>query len=220
MRADAPDFVLFLGDYIYEYPNAVGAVRSPGGGWTVTLDDYRRRHALHKSDTDLQAMHAACPWFVTWDDHEVQNDYAGLTPGDGGPAVADFAAWARDLEDQRTKLDFYPNVDKSRLFELGYIAERSGHSRGSTIDITLIDLATGAEIEMGTPFDLFDTRSWPTDTTVSDAAQANRLALQRIMVAHGFRPLREEWWHFTLNNEPFPETYFDTPISQDSGARS
>ena len=92
MRADAPDFVLFLGDYIYEYPNAVGAVRSPGGGWTVTLDDYRRRHALHKSDADLQAMHAACPWFVTWDDHEVQNDYAGLTPGDGGPAVADFAA--------------------------------------------------------------------------------------------------------------------------------
>ncbi len=134
-------------------------------------------------------------------------------------AVADFAAWARDLDDQRTKPEFYPNVDKTRLFELGYIAERSGHSRGSTMDLTLIDLATGAEIDMGTPFDLFDTRSWPTDTTVSAAAQANRLALQRIMVAHGFRPLREEWWHFTLNNEPFPETYFDTPISQDSAGR-
>jgi D-alanyl-D-alanine dipeptidase len=72
---------------------------------------------------------------------------------------------------------------------------------------------------MGTPFDLFDTRSWPTDTTVSTAAQANRQALQQIMIAHGFRSLREEWWHFTLSNEPFPETYFDTPISQRSGAR-
>jgi len=127
-------------------------------------------------------------------------------------AVADFAAWARDLNDQRTKAEFYPNVDKSRLFELGYIAERSGHSRGSTLDLTIIDLATGAEIDMGTPFDLFDTRSWPSDQTVSAAAQANRSALQQMMVAHGFRPLREEWWHFTLQNEPHPETYFDFPV--------
>lgn len=127
-------------------------------------------------------------------------------------AVADFAAWARDLEDQRTKNEFYPNVDKSRLFELGYIAERSGHSRGSTVDLTLVDRATGREIDMGAPFDLFDTRSWPSDTTVSPQAQANRLALQRIMTAHGFRPLREEWWHFTLAAEPYPETYFDVPV--------
>ncbi len=89
---DAPDFVLFLGDYIYEYPGAVNAVRSHGDGWVRTLADYRKRHALHKSDADLQAAHAACPWFVTWDDHEVQNDYAGLVPGDSGPPVADFAA--------------------------------------------------------------------------------------------------------------------------------
>ncbi len=91
MRDDNPDAVLFLGDYIYEYPGAVNAVRMPGGGWVRTLDDYRSRYALYKSDPDLQAMHAACPWLVTWDDHEVQNDYAGLTPGDSGPAVADFA---------------------------------------------------------------------------------------------------------------------------------
>ncbi len=92
MRADAPDFVLFLGDYIYEYPSAVGAVRSPNAGWVLTLDDYRKRYALHKSDADLQAMHAACPWFVTWDDHEVQNDYAGQTQGNGGPEGLDFPA--------------------------------------------------------------------------------------------------------------------------------
>lgn len=124
-------------------------------------------------------------------------------------AVADFARWARDLDDQGTKAEFYPNVDKSQLFALGYIAERSGHSRGSTVDLTIVDLASGAEIDMGSPFDLFDTRSWPTDQTVSAAARTNRLMLQSLMTRHGFRPLREEWWHFTLNEEPYPETYFD-----------
>lgn len=124
-------------------------------------------------------------------------------------AVEHFARWARDLSDQSTKPEFYPNVDKSQLFALGYIAERSGHSRGSTVDLTIVDLATGAEIDMGSPFDLFDTRSWPTDTTVSATARANRLRLQGLMRAHGFRGLREEWWHFTFNDEPYPDTYFD-----------
>ena len=91
MREENLDAVLFLGDYIYEYANARNAVRVPTGGWVLTLDDYRRRYALHQSEADLQAMHAACPWLVTWDDHEVQNDYAGLKEGDGGPAVASFA---------------------------------------------------------------------------------------------------------------------------------
>jgi zinc D-Ala-D-Ala dipeptidase len=127
-------------------------------------------------------------------------------------AVADFAAWARDLDDQAMRQEYYPNVDKTQLFALGYIAERSGHSRGSTVDLTLVDLANGAELDMGTPYDLFDPRSWPSDTSVSVEAQANRRALQQIMVAHGFRPLREEWWHFTLVTEPYPETYFDFPV--------
>lgn len=124
-------------------------------------------------------------------------------------AVADFARWAADLSDQSTKAEFYPNVDKTRLFELGYIAERSGHSRGSTLDLTLVNLATGAEIDMGSPFDLFDTRSWPSDETVSATARANRAMLADVMRRHGFRPLREEWWHFTLEGEPHPDTYFD-----------
>jgi alkaline phosphatase D len=92
MRDDDPDVVLFLGDYIYEYPNAKNAVRVPTGGWVRTLDDFRVRYALHKSDPDLRAMHMACPWLVTWDDHEVQNDYAGAIAGDSGAPVADFAA--------------------------------------------------------------------------------------------------------------------------------
>lgn len=91
MLAEELDAVLFLGDYIYEYPNAQAAVRRPNrtahDGWTVTLEDYRSRYALHKSDTDLQAIHAAVPWWVTWDDHEVQNDYAGLQAGDSGPTA-------------------------------------------------------------------------------------------------------------------------------------
>jgi len=92
LRDDQPDAVLFLGDYIYEYASAPNAVRQPTGGWVLTLDDYRARYALHRSEHELQAAHAACPWLVTWDDHEVQNDYAGLTPGNSGPPVADFAA--------------------------------------------------------------------------------------------------------------------------------
>jgi len=128
-------------------------------------------------------------------------------------AVADFAAWSRDPNDQARKPDYYPRVDKDQLFELGYLAERSGHSRGSTIDVTLIDLATGAELDMGGGYDLFDTSSWPSDQTVSPAARANRMLLQSVMAADGFRPLREEWWHFTLEREPFPRTYFDFPVT-------
>ena len=92
MRDDAPDLVLFLGDYIYEYPTASRAVRQTNGQWVITLGDYRERYALYKSDPDLQAMHAACPWILTWDDHEVQNDYSGVNPGDSGPWEANFLA--------------------------------------------------------------------------------------------------------------------------------
>ncbi|MBK9238489.1 MAG: alkaline phosphatase D family protein [Rhodoferax sp.] len=84
MRAEHLDAVMFLGDYIYEYPGKTSRLRTPGGGWVITLDDYRRRYALYKGDADLQAMHAHCPWLMTWDDHEVQNDYAGKQAGDSG----------------------------------------------------------------------------------------------------------------------------------------
>ena len=92
MRDEDLDLVLFLGDYIYEHAAPSTAVRKGGRDWVLTLEDYRDRYALYKSDPDLQAMHASCPWLVVWDDHEVQNDYAGATPGDKGPVVADFAA--------------------------------------------------------------------------------------------------------------------------------
>ncbi|MEZ6024095.1 MAG: M15 family metallopeptidase [Hyphomonadaceae bacterium] len=128
-------------------------------------------------------------------------------------AVADFAAWARDLDDQAMRAEFYPNVDKGRLFELGYIAERLGHSRGSTLDVTLVDLSQRAEIDMGTPYDLFDPSSWPSSDAVPESARANRLRLRDAMRTWGFTPLQEEWWHFTLENEPYPDTYFDFPVT-------
>lgn len=127
-------------------------------------------------------------------------------------AVDHFVRWARDLDDQRMKGRYYPQVAKSDLFSDGYIAARSGHSRGSTVDLTLVDLDTGAELDMGTPWDFFDLASWPDSDQVTTQQQANRLLLRRVMLAAGFQPLSTEWWHFTLVDEPFPDTYFDFPV--------
>lgn len=127
-------------------------------------------------------------------------------------AVAHFARWASDLADIRTKGTYYPDVDKKDLFAEGYIAARSGHSRGSTLDLTLFDRATGADLDMGTPFDLFSPRSWPDSNAVSAAQKAHRRTLSELMVRHGFKPFDKEWWHFTLKGEPYPDTYFDFPI--------
>lgn len=127
-------------------------------------------------------------------------------------AVAHFARWAADLEDQAQKEAYYPHLAKQDLFKEGYIAARSGHSRGSTLDLTLFDIATGDELDMGTPFDLFDARSWTESPAVSAVQQANREKLQSLMGAGGFVGFHMEWWHFTLRNEPYPDTYFDFEI--------
>lgn len=127
-------------------------------------------------------------------------------------AVDHFVRWGRDLADQRTKAEYYPRVDKARLFAEGYIAERSGHSRGSTVDLTLVELASGRPLDMGSPWDFFDPLSWPQAEGVPAAARAHRLLLRNLLVAQGFRPYDQEWWHFTLENEPFPTDYFDFPI--------
>jgi zinc D-Ala-D-Ala dipeptidase len=126
-------------------------------------------------------------------------------------AVANFIRWARDLNDTAAKAEFYPDVDKRTLFHDGYISPRSGHSRGSTIDLTLAR-PDGRELDMGTPFDTFSPRSWPSDTTVSAEARQNRALLAAAMRRRGFRPYDKEWWHFTLRGEPFPGTYFDFPV--------
>src|SRR5215471_17313088 len=103
-------------------------------------------------------------------------------------------------------------VDKRDLFKDGYISDRSGHSRGSTVDLTLVRRADARELDMGSPFDFFSPKSWPSDRSVSDQGQQNRALLAAAMIRGGFRPYDREWWHFTLNNEPFPDTYFDFPV--------
>jgi zinc D-Ala-D-Ala dipeptidase len=126
-------------------------------------------------------------------------------------AVADFVRWARDPADQTAKAEFYPDVDKRTLFRDGYIASRSGHSRGSTIDLTLAR-ADGAELDMGTPFDFFSPKSWTEASSVTAEQHDNRMRLAAAMHRRGFRGYPKEWWHFTLRNEPFPGTYFDVPV--------
>jgi len=127
-------------------------------------------------------------------------------------AVAHFVRWARNLRDQKMKAEFYPHVDKTTLFRDGYIASQSGHSRGSTTDLTVARRDSGEVLDMGTPFDFFSPQSWPSDTHVSAQARANRVLLARAMGRRGFRPYDKEWWHFTLRHEPYPQTYFDFPV--------
>lgn len=151
-------------------------------------------------------------------------------------AVNDFVVWARDVADTLMMTEFYPAVDKSRLFEDGYIAERSGHSRGSTVDLTLVPLPVPAQpawrrgdaqarctlaadrrfadnsLDMGTGYDCFDPLSHTANPEVGPVAARNRLLLKAVMEKHGFRNYDQEWWHFTLRDEPFPDTFFDVPV--------
>ncbi len=128
-------------------------------------------------------------------------------------AVDHFVRWAKDLGDTLTKSEFYPTVKKENLFEKGYIAAKSSHSRGSTVDLTIYSLETGEELDMGSNFDYFGPLSWvvtPEDITAEQ--QAHRMLLQTLMAKYGFNNYAEEWWHFTLKNEPYPDTYFDFPV--------
>ena len=128
-------------------------------------------------------------------------------------AVNHFIRWAENVEDVRMKPYFYPDVPKSELFEREYIMARSGHSRGSTVDLTLLDMKTGKDLDMGGVFDWFGELSHPDYENITPQQKANRLILRDAMLKHGFAPLDSEWWHFTLKNEPYPDTYFDFPIT-------
>ena len=128
-------------------------------------------------------------------------------------AVKHFVFWGLEDQDLRMKEYFYPDLEKQELFRKGYIASRSSHSRGSTVDLTLLDMKTGKEVDMGSPFDLFSPVSHPDYRGITAEQYANRMNLQRVMVRNGFQPIDCEWWHFTLENEPYPDTYFEFPVS-------
>ncbi|MET9863594.1 M15 family metallopeptidase [Streptomyces smyrnaeus] len=155
-------------------------------------------------------------------------------------AVDHFVRWAKDLDDEKMKREFYPRVEKNRLFEDGYIAEKSGHSRGSTVDITVVELPAKPtrpyrpgeplvpcyapqeerfpdnSVDMGTGFDCFDTLSHTDDPRITEEQRANRQLLKTTLERQGFTNLPEEWWHFTHKPETFPDTYFDFPVSRHS----
>jgi zinc D-Ala-D-Ala dipeptidase len=130
-------------------------------------------------------------------------------------AVDHFVRWAHDLKDTRMKQEFYPDVDKKNLFRDGYIAAKSGHSRGSTVDLTIVSLGAkdaGRELDMGSGFDFFGLPSWPDSPQMPTPSREHRLLLRLVMEKYGFRPYPQEWWHFTLKDEPWPETYFNFPV--------
>ena len=128
-------------------------------------------------------------------------------------AVKQFILWGIEDQDVRMKPYFYPMLEKQSLFQDGYIAKQSSHSRGSAIDLTLLDMRTGREVDMGSPFDLFDEASHPDYRGVTEEQYENRMILRKAMTRNGFLPLACEWWHFMLKDEPYPDTYFAFPVS-------
>ena len=124
-------------------------------------------------------------------------------------AVRHFILWSIEDQDMRMKQYFYPDLDKQELFSKGYIATQSSHSRGSAIDLTLLDMRTGKEADMGSPFDYFGEESHPDYLAISQQQYENRMLLRDAMERNGFEPYECEWWHFVLKDEPYPDTYFD-----------
>ncbi|MGI5132724.1 D-Ala-D-Ala dipeptidase VanX [Pseudonocardia sp. CA-107938] len=151
---------------------------------------------------DRARRHAADRGFglLLWDGYRPQR------------AVDSFLRWAQQPEDGRTKQRHYPNIDRTEMFERGYVAAKSGHSRGSTVDLTLYHLATGELAAMGGDHDLMDAISHHGASGITELEATNREHLRAIMEASGFRPYDCEWWHHTLADEPYPDTYFDFPI--------
>ena len=129
-------------------------------------------------------------------------------------AVDHFVRWAADVPDIRMKEYFYPDLDKGVLFEQDYIMAKSGHTRGSTVDLTLFDMSTEKEVDMGGTFDWFGEESHPDYKDITEEQYRNRMILREVMLKHGFKPISSEWWHFTLKDEPFPDTYFTFPVKE------
>ena len=127
-------------------------------------------------------------------------------------ATEHFVRWAKDPSDTVMKLQYYPNIDKKDLFAKGYVSVKSGHSRGSTVDLTIVSLKTKHILNMGSEYDLFDELSNVDNNSITQNQHSLRMLLKRRMEKHGFKSYDKEWWHFTLENEPYPDTYFDFPV--------
>ena len=202
---DASDFVL-LGDYV---PGIVQEIR-----YYSTYNFVGERIDGYEEPVAILTLEAARALKSVSNELNVQGYrlkiFDAYRPA---RAVKHFVLWGIEDLDLRMKPFFYPVLEKQELFARGYIASQSSHSRGSTVDLTLLDMRTGKEADMGSPFDLFSEVSHPDYRGVTAEQYENRMLLQKVMVRNGFQPIDCEWWHFTLRDEPSPETYFDFPVS-------
>ncbi len=204
---DASGFVL-LSDYV---PSAIQEIRyfSTYNFIGDRIDGYEQPVAIITKEAARALKAAANELNVKGYRMKIYDAYRPAT------AVKHFVVWGIEDLDQRMKLFFYPDLEKQALFELGYIASKSSHSRGSTVDLTLLDMETGKEADMGSPFDYFSEVSHPDYKGVTDEQYANRMMLRNVMLKHGFEPIDCEWWHFTLADEPYPDTYFEFPVNSE-----
>jgi len=173
------------------------------------IDGYEEPVALLTKEAARALKAAAGELFVQGYRIKVFDAYRPAT------AVKHFVLWGIEDTDIRMKPYFYPDLEKQELFNRGYIAKQSSHSRGSAIDLTLLDMTTGKEVDMGGPFDFFGELSHPDYRGITDEQYENRMMLQRVMVRNGFAPIDCEWWHFVLAEEPYPDTYFAFPVSSE-----
>lgn len=202
---DPSGFVL-LADYV---PHIVQEIRYYATYNFIgeRIDGYEEPCALFTIEAARALKGAANELFVQGYRLKVFDAYRPVS------AVRQFILWGIEDQDIRMKPYFYPGLEKQELFSRGYIAKQSSHSRGSAIDLTLLDMRTGKEVDMGSPFDLFSEISHPDCRDITDEQYENRMLLQQAMVRNGFAPLDCEWWHFCLKDEPYPDTYFTFPVS-------
>lgn len=207
IRYDPSGFVL-LGDFV---PQAIQEIRyySTYNFIGERIDGYEQPCALLTAEAARALKSAANELAVQGCRIKVFDAYRPAC------AVRHFVLWGIEDTDVRMKPFFYPGLEKQELFAKGYIAKLSSHSRGSAVDLTLLDMATGKELDMGSPFDFFGEISHPSYTGITPEQYENRMILQRAMLRAGFEILDCEWWHFKLKNEPYPDTYFEFPVSAD-----
>ena len=202
---DSSGFVV-LGDYV-KYMIQEIRYHSAYNFIGERIDGYEEPCALLTIDAARALKNAANELYVMGYQIKVFDAYRPST------AVRHFVLWGIEDQDIRMKQYFYPDLEKQELFRRGYIAKQSSHSRGSAVDLTLLDMRTGKEVDMGSPFDFFGEISHPDYRGITEEQYENRMLLQRTMVRNGFLTLDCEWWHFMLKDEPYPDTYFDFPVS-------
>ena len=203
-----PSGFVLLADYV---PSIIQEIRyySTYNFIGDRIDGYEEPVALLTKEAARALKSAASEFFVQGYRIKVFDAYRPAG------AVKHFMLWGIEDTDIRMKPYFYPDIEKQEVFSKGYVAKLSSHSRGSAIDLTLLDMKTGKELDMGSPFDMFSEISHPSYRGISDEQYENRMRLQKVMVRNGFEPIDNEWWHFKLKDEPYPDTYFEFPVSSE-----